>query len=397
MELRKAAYVSPLPDHQLTMGFFDFLSLFYAFLGVRALWTLAKNWRAFTDDQLTPFDRQLASQLAFFVLIPIGVFFHELGHAAATYQVGGTVDWLHGGFHYALFYGYIIPEGRFTALQGWWISLAGNLVSVVFGLVPLLFLGLTKKAWYKSTILTFARFQLGWALIGYPLITFAGFEGDWTTIYFTSPLLGIPVFVGQVALVAALWLADRSVWLRRWEVSLSAGAGDQLKAFDRAIAGQNAVPGKVNATIARGNFFAAHNQFDLAIADYKTALEIDPQNPRALYNIGQMRLAQSRYGEAEKNFRGALSRAESDPQLAGRAHYGLALCIMHHGGAAKALPEFDQAIARVSDVPEFYYWRGTARRAAHDDANARSDFMRAAELASVVNPALAAKAREMIK
>ena len=93
------------------MGIFDLLSLFYAFLGIRAISTAIKNWRAFTDDQLTAVDRRLASELAFFVLIPIGVLFHELGHAAATYQFGGRVDWLNGGFHYALFYGYVVlPE-----------------------------------------------------------------------------------------------------------------------------------------------------------------------------------------------------------------------------------------------------------------------------------------------
>jgi Zn-dependent protease len=123
----------------MTPSLFDLLSLFYAFLGVRALWTLAKNWRAFTDAELTAFDRRLATEIAFFVFIPIGVFLHELGHAAATYQVGGTIDWFGGGFHYALFYGYVIPEGRFTALQDWWISLAGNLVSVVYGFLPLIF------------------------------------------------------------------------------------------------------------------------------------------------------------------------------------------------------------------------------------------------------------------
>ena len=77
-------------------------------------------------------------------------------------------------------------------------------------------------------------------------------------------------------------------------------------------------------------------------------------------------------------------------------HYGLALCLFNRGGAQQAIPEFDQAIARASDVPEFYFWRGMARRAARDAANARNDFARAAELAATTNPALAAKAREMM-
>jgi len=366
------------------MELFDLLSLFYAFLGARALWTLAQNWRAFTDDSLTSFDRRLANEIAFFVFIPIGVFLHELGHAAATYQVGGTIDWFGGGFHYALFYGYVIPQGRFTLLQDWWISLAGNLVSVIYGFLPLVILRLSNQAWIKYTIVSFARIQLGWSLVGYPLLTFAGFEGDWQTIYFAIPILGAAVFVAQASLVIGLVLLDRSGWVKRWEVSLYAGAREQLKQLDLAIAAR---PGALDPIIARGNFFASQNQFDLALADYRTALKLDPQNPRALYNIGQIRLMQKRYSDAEKHFRAALARAESDPALAARVHFGLGLCLYHRGGAKHALPEFDAAIARDARVPEFFYWRGTARRTLGDEQNAQNDFARADELTRQQNVA----------
>ncbi len=376
------------------MGLFDLLSLFYAALGIRAVWTLAKNWRAFTDDALTPFDRQLASQIAFFVFIPIGVFFHELGHAVATYQVGGTIDWLGGGFHYALFYGYVIPQGNFTPLQDWWIALSGNLVSVLYGFIPLIFLRFTNKVWIKYTIYSFAAIQLGWSLIGYPLITLTGIDSDWTTIYSMRTLaVSAPLFVAHVALVIVLWRIYRSARVRRWEVSLYAGVAQQLPALDAAIAAR---PSAVDPLITRGNFFAAQGKPDLAVDDYRAALKIDPQSSRAWYNIGQIRLAQKRYTDAEKNFRTAAVHAGNDPQLTARAHYGLALCLFQRGGAANAIPEFDQAIAHDPSIPEFYLWRGTARRATNDGANARVDFARAAQLAATTNPELAARAREMM-
>jgi hypothetical protein len=359
------------------MQLFDLLSLFYAFLGIRALWTLKQNWRAFTDDKLTAVDRRLASEIAFFVFIPIGVFFHELGHAAATYQSGGTIDWFGGGFHYALFYGYVIPAGRFTVLQDWWIALSGNLISVVFGFVPLIFLRFTDKAWIKFTILSFARIQLGWALVGYPLLTLAGFHGDWITIYGTSWLLTIPLGIAHASLIIVLWLIDRSTVVKRWELGLYAGASKELGQLDTAIAAR---PGSVDPIIARGNFFASQEQAALAIADYKAALKLDPQNPHARSNIGQVCLVQKRYSDAEKNFRAALARAESDPQLAGRVHCGLGVCLYHRGGAKQAIPEFDAAIARNATVPEFFFWRGTARRALGDEMNAQADFIRAEEL-----------------
>lgn len=355
------------------MPLFDIISLLYAFLGVRALWTLAKNWRAFTDADLTASDRRLASDIAFFVFIPIGVFLHELGHVLATLQVGGQVV----EFHYALFYGYVVPRGNFTPLQDWWIALSGNLVSVVFGFVPLALLPLTQKAWIKYTLLALARIQLGWALVGYPLLTLAGFHGDWLTIYDTSWWLTIPLGIAHASLVLALWRIDRSAFVKRWEISLYAGASEQLKRFDATIAAR---PSALDPIIARGNFFASQNQFDLAIADYRAALKIDPQNSRALSNLGQIRLIQKQYTDGEKYFRAALARV-NDPQLAARIHFGLGFCLYHRGGAKQALPEFDAAIARDATEPEFFIWRGTARRALGDETNAQNDFARAEQLA----------------
>ncbi len=384
--------------------FFDLLSLFYVVIGARALWTLVKNWRAFTDAQLTPFDKQLASQLAFFVFIPIGVLFHELGHAAATYQVGGSIDWLNGGFHYALFWGYVQPLGRFSVLQDWWIALSGNLVSVLYGFLPLVILPFANKSWLKYTLVTLARIQLGWSLIGYPLLTFAGFEGDWTTIYFANPVLGIPVFVLQVALIVALWLIDRSQRVRRWEMKLNPGVGEQLRTLDAGIArhsqgaarGVPVSPQAVQAILARGNFFASNGQPDLARSDYRTVLKLDPQNSRALFNLGQLEMMRKNYSAAGKRFRTVLQAAAQDASIAGRAHYGLALCLYQSGKVKDAIAEFDQAVALIPNVPEFYYWRGMAYRATRDNASARSDLMRAAELAATTNPQLAQQARSMI-
>jgi tetratricopeptide (TPR) repeat protein len=109
-------------------------------------------------------------------------------------------------------------------------------------------------------------------------------------------------------------------------------------------------------------------------------LKIDPQNSRALYNIGQIRLIQKRYTDGAKNFRAALARV-SDPTLAARIHFGLGFCLYHHGGAKQAIPEFDSAIALDTTVPEFFFWRGTARRALGDEMNAQNDLARAEQLA----------------
>jgi tetratricopeptide (TPR) repeat protein len=363
------------------MGLFDLFSLFYAFLGIRAIWTAVKNWRALTDDQLTATDRRLATELAFFVFIPIGVLLHELGHAVATIQVGGHVV----GFHYALFYGYVIPSGNFAPLDEWWIALSGNLVSIVYGFLPLILLPMARKSWIKYLLLAFARIQLGWSLVGYPLLTLAGFEGDWKTIYSTSLLLSIPLFIAQAALVLGLWRLDRSALVKRWETSLYSGAGDQLRLLDNAI---NSRPRAVDPILARGNFFAAQAQPELAVADYRAVLKLDPQNPRALYNIGQLRLIQRNFAEAEKYFRAALPRlGRSGDRRAFIMDSACAYII------SEKRPRRSKNLAmrlHAPGVPEFYFWRGTAYRSIRDDANARDDFA-TADLASLTDPELRAR------
>ena len=62
-------------------------------------------------------------------------------------------------------------------------------------------------------------------------------------------------------------------------------------------------------------------------------------------------------------------------------HCGLGVCLYHRGGAKQAIPEFDAAIARNATVPEFFFWRGTARRALGDEMNAQNDLARAEQLA----------------
>jgi tetratricopeptide (TPR) repeat protein len=131
------------------------------------------------------------------------------------------------------------------------------------------------------------------------------------------------------------------------------------------------------------------------MADYNAALKTDPRNVRALYNVGQIHLMRKHFGPAEKMFRWALEYADRGQPITGHVHYGLGLCLYHRGKAAEAIAEYNQAIARTPDIPEFYYWRGIARRQTRDDLAARNDFNRAADLAANTNPALAQQAREM--
>jgi hypothetical protein len=49
------------------------LSLIYLFGAGYTVFQMAKGWRQFRSGQLTTFNRRLASGIAFFLLVPVGV------------------------------------------------------------------------------------------------------------------------------------------------------------------------------------------------------------------------------------------------------------------------------------------------------------------------------------
>ncbi len=367
----------------------DLLSLLYVFAGARYVYEAWQRRKELTDAQLTGSDRRLLAQLAFFVLIPPGVFLHELGHALATLQLGGAV----GDFHYALFWGYIIPVGTFTRLGEWWIALSGNLVSIVYGLLALPLLLIARQTWQKYLLLSFARVQLGWALVGYPLITLLGFEGDWRTIYDPSTwVVGLPFFAFHVALVLALFAWNRSASVQSWEVSLYAEAGDRLSELNRRLTTQ---PHDRAALLERGALFLHSGMVSRAQADFNRILKHYPGDAAALLNLAEIELQRKQAPAAERHYREALARAGDSPQLAAWAHFRLATILYERGDRQGAVGEFDRAIAANGDEPLFHYWRGMAFRSLGKTEFARADFRQALRLSDRTDPRRAQWEREL--
>ena len=156
----------------------DLISVFYLIVSIGVIREIIKTRKSLLDDIITPRDRRIVTQAAFFFLIPPGVLLHELGHSFTTLLFGGKV----AEFHWMIYWGYIVPKGNFTPLQNWWISLSGNLVSVIYGLIPLIFLGKIKKPIVKELIRSFIKLEIIFSLICYPLFSFV-LVGDWVEIY----------------------------------------------------------------------------------------------------------------------------------------------------------------------------------------------------------------------
>ena len=180
----------------------DTISILYTLVSINVIWRLCTNWAAFWDDKVTAADRQLADAIAVFLLIPLGVFFHEVGHALATLQMGGTVE----DFQWRIFWGYVVPGGAFTRPQWWWLAFSGNLVSILMGAIAFPLAHLAQREILKLMLLTFGRVQLVYSLVLYPLISFVGQRGDWLLIYDWSiqPYAKITLILHTLLLVG-LW------------------------------------------------------------------------------------------------------------------------------------------------------------------------------------------------
>lgn len=197
--------------------YLDLIGLISLPLGFMALKNLIINRRSLFDDELTPEDKQQIRALAFFVVLPVIVLLHELGHAVCTEMFGLKVK----EFHYAFMWGYVLPEGHMTALQSLLITVAGNAAQVLAGLC-LLLAGLFVRSPFWCMLLIFSGLlSIAQTVVFYALMSLFGIYGDWYLIY-TNPesqavhliaLVHALIVIGLLYLVSAralrIWYQSR--------------------------------------------------------------------------------------------------------------------------------------------------------------------------------------------
>ncbi len=197
-----------------TFGIFTILSIILSLVAIRVLVSTVRDRKQLFDQNFTPQDRQRLSEAAFFLLLPISVFLHEVGHAVTVLAFGGQVV----DFGYYLFFGYVQYQGAFTPSHVFWVALSGNLVSIVLGLlaiaVPLL-RRLSPPVTYM--LFVFGAIDLANSLLFYPAIDFfANLEGDWSQIYSgNTPVLSLGLAVIHAFLIIGGLMVWRSAWGQR--------------------------------------------------------------------------------------------------------------------------------------------------------------------------------------
>jgi tetratricopeptide (TPR) repeat protein len=195
------------------LGLFNIFSLIYIFRSLQLLTTMGREWSSVMQEPLTRRKKYFAEQASFFIAVPVGVFLHEFGHVLAVWASGGQVI----EFGYRVFWGYVIPQGTFTPAQNWFISLAGTLGSLAFGVGLWLLLKRNRHSTLSYFGLRAFRFQVYFSTIYYPVFTLLGFEGDWRSIYDfgATPLLSGLLVPFHVGLVLLFWWGDRTGWFER--------------------------------------------------------------------------------------------------------------------------------------------------------------------------------------
>jgi hypothetical protein len=253
----------------MSLGPFALISLFYVVLGVRVIYQLARNFRRTFDRNFTQDDRMLVDQAAFFVLLPISVALHELGHAIVVRLYGGEVlDWGFYGFA-----GYVAFDPRdFTDAQQIVIAAAGTAVNLLLAgiAVALVFL---KRPPFRAAInqlfIQFTWISLLNALVVYPLLDIvSGLNGDWTQMYDLDinaalsgdwthvyggrvPALSLAILIIHITVLAALFWSWKSPAVHARVARLTGGSlrSGRISATSRSPATSKAGATAVEQTL----------------------------------------------------------------------------------------------------------------------------------------------------
>jgi lipoprotein NlpI len=114
--------------------------------------------------------------------------------------------------------------------------------------------------------------------------------------------------------------------------------------------------------LKRGEDFSGVHEYDRAIADYTTAIQLKPDYAEAYNDRG---FAYYLKGDAERAIADYTRAIELRPNYP-KAYNSRGVAYMAHGyGAAKSVPDFDRAIALNPDFRYAYINRANARLSSH--------------------------------
>lgn len=361
---------------------FTLISLGYFVSGLRLARTVWARRRDFTQGPLQPWKKQWAERAAFLLAVPPGVFIHELGHALAVWAFGGTLS----DAGYGFYWGYVVPQGAFSAAQDWFIGLAGTLGTLLYGFALWLFLRRSDSGAWRYFGLRSLRFHLYYALLYYPLFTLFTFIGDWRIIYDfqATPLLSALTLVAHLGALGLFWWTDRRGW---YEMAAFQSQEEEthLAALKKQVARN---PQDERLQLQLVDALRRGGATSEAQDRLRAFLKEHPRSPQAhlimavMTGQGQRRISRSARSHAEQ----ALQHGLSEPANVASARSLIAQHYLQVEKPGEALRHLDEALAAAgkaqpSLVAHLHYLRALTqrRRGAYD--RAQRDITQALQLA----------------
>lgn len=212
---------------------FNILSFLYIFRSAQLLVTFWREWKELVQEPLTHHKKHLAEQAAYFLAVPVSVFFHEFAHALAIWFFGGKVI----SFNYRVFWGYVEHAPMDSPVEQWVVSLAGTVGSLLFGLGIWFALRHNHASFLRYFGLRAFRFQIYFSLLYYPLFSFILPIGDWRVIYDFSatPILSSVTLVVHIIFLVLYWQYDKQGSFEA-PATESVAEQDQFEALERQVA-----------------------------------------------------------------------------------------------------------------------------------------------------------------
>lgn len=98
-----------------------------------------------------------------------------------------------------------------------------------------------------------------------------------------------------------------------------------------------------NANIAKGNEYYQMSQYDLAAAQYRKALEAEPNNAIAQYNLANTLQRQKKYDEAVQLLDG-LAESTNDKKLKEKTYYNRGVAYSHLKNLDQSIESYKSAL-----------------------------------------------------
>ncbi len=203
-------------------------------------------------------------------------------------------------------------------------------------------------------------------------------------------MLSSVILVGCGGGTPATPTGDPQVLIEEGKTALK--AGDTQTAIARLEAATKADPNSAEAFFLLGNAYYK-TQPGKAIKAYKKALDLSPDNPDYLTNLGVAYYVAGQLDNSEKTLRKAVEKAPDDPT----ANYLLGVTLLQKGHIDDALSQFKKANSLDPNMPEPYYGLGMAYKLKGDKSKAIEAFQHFLKVGPGQDPRAMDEARKQLQ